>query len=126
MPGAVATPVVSPVPPALAGKANALVSMIASSREGVNRISMPNLARAPHDWIEVSASFAHRRRLTSLAGTILPMRQLPLLLALAAALAIGAWLRLDQLGSQVLIEDEWHAVHQLLYYSPKQVLLSLG
>jgi hypothetical protein len=36
-------------------------------------------------------------------------------------LAIGAFLRLDQLTTQVLIEDEWHAVHQLLLHAPDRV-----
>jgi hypothetical protein len=30
------------------------------------------------------------------------------------AVAVGAWLRLDQLGIQILIDDEWHALHKLL------------
>ncbi len=33
---------------------------------------------------------------------------------LVAALGTGAFLRLWQLGSQVLIDDEWHAIHKLL------------
>ena len=41
-------------------------------------------------------------------------------------LAIGAFLRLDQLTTQVLIEDEWHAVHQLIYYTPKQMVSTFG
>jgi hypothetical protein len=32
----------------------------------------------------------------------------------ACWLVFGAWLRYYQLGSQVLIEDEWHAVHKIL------------
>lgn len=39
---------------------------------------------------------------------------------------MAAWLRLDQLASQVLIEDEWHPVHQVIYYSLAHVLLSFG
>jgi hypothetical protein len=36
----------------------------------------------------------------------------PILLALAVA--VGAWLRWYQLGIQVLVDDEWHAVHKVL------------
>lgn len=46
-----------------------------------------------------------------------------------AALAIaatGGWLRLDQLLQQPLIDDEWHAVHQLLLGTPSTFLLSWG
>ncbi len=46
--------------------------------------------------------------------------------ALLLSLAIGAFLRLDQITAQVLIEDEWHAVHQLIYSSPQRVLSSFG
>ena len=36
-------------------------------------------------------------------------------LALAAgAFAIGAWLRIRGLGSQIIIDDEWHALHKLM------------
>lgn len=41
-------------------------------------------------------------------------------------LAVGAWLRLDQLLDQTLIDDEWHAVHQLIRSRPGQFMLSLG
>ena len=34
-------------------------------------------------------------------------------LAVVAALA-AAWLRLQQLGAQIVIDDEWHALHKLL------------
>jgi len=34
-------------------------------------------------------------------------------LAVVAALA-AAWLRLQQMGSQIVIDDEWHALHKLL------------
>jgi hypothetical protein len=32
----------------------------------------------------------------------------------AAAVAAGAWLRLQQMGAQIVIDDEWHALHKLL------------
>lgn len=36
-------------------------------------------------------------------------------LALAiAALAVGSWLRIRGLGSQIVIDDEWHALHKLM------------
>jgi hypothetical protein len=54
------------------------------------------------------------------------MRPRLLSLALFAAAVIGAWLRLDQLPAQVLIEDEWHTVHQLIYYPLGHILLSFG
>lgn len=38
----------------------------------------------------------------------------PWYVLLLASLAFGTWLRLWQLGSQILIDDEWHAVHKLL------------
>lgn len=45
---------------------------------------------------------------------------------LVVAFGVGAWLRLDQLTAQVLIDDEWHAVHQLLLYSPSEMFLDFG
>lgn len=45
---------------------------------------------------------------------------------LLCALAIGISLRLYQLGSQTLIDDEWHAVHQLIQHRPQDFLLSFG
>jgi len=51
----------------------------------------------------------------------------PLALAvLAAVMAVGAWVRLDQVGAQVLIDDEWHAVHQVLLSTPGAMLLDFG
>lgn len=47
-------------------------------------------------------------------------------LALAIAFGLATWLRLDQLASQVLIEDEWHPVHQVIYLSPLSILTSFG
>jgi hypothetical protein len=44
----------------------------------------------------------------------------------AIAVALGAWLRLDQFTAQVLIDDEWHAVHQLLRLAPSQMWLDFG
>ena len=50
----------------------------------------------------------------------------PFLTALALAVMAGAWLRLDQLAFQVLIEDEWHPVHQVIHSSARRVLTSFG
>ncbi|QJR15564.1 glycosyltransferase family 39 protein [Usitatibacter palustris] len=46
--------------------------------------------------------------------------------ALPLAFVLGAWLRIDQLSNQVLIEDEWHPVHQVIYYSWLHVFGSFG
>ena len=51
----------------------------------------------------------------------------PLALAmLAAAVSVGVWLRLDQVGAQVLIDDEWHVVHQVMLSTPAAMLLDFG
>lgn len=44
----------------------------------------------------------------------------------AAIVALGAALRLDQFAVQVLLDDEWHAVHQILRHGPASILLELG
>jgi Dolichyl-phosphate-mannose-protein mannosyltransferase len=43
-----------------------------------------------------------------------------------AAMLLGAWLRLDQFLDQTLIDDEWHAVHQVMLSSPSRFMLSFG
>ena len=60
----------------------------------------------------------------SAPGELVPVRGWGCLLLVA--LAIGAWLRLDQFAAQVLIDDEWHAVHQLLRLPPSQMWLDFG
>ena len=45
---------------------------------------------------------------------------------LAAIVALGAALRLDQFAVQVLLDDEWHAVHQVLRHAPAAFVLDLG
>jgi Dolichyl-phosphate-mannose-protein mannosyltransferase len=47
-------------------------------------------------------------------------------MAWVVALVAGCWLRIDQLSLQVLIEDEWHPVHQVIYLSPERIMLSFG
>ena len=45
---------------------------------------------------------------------------------IGAAVLIGAYVRLDQVLSQVLIDDEWHAVHRLLRSTPAAMYLDFG
>jgi len=40
--------------------------------------------------------------------------------------ALGTWLRLDQWLDQVLIDDEWHALHQIIDHPPAHLFLSFG
>ncbi len=58
-------------------------------------------------------------------ATVLPARRAALA-ALGAAILLGAWLRLDQFTQQVLIDDEWHAVHQVMLHTPAQMFLDFG
>lgn len=44
----------------------------------------------------------------------------------ASVLVLGIWVRLDQFLDQILIDDEWHAVHQLILHSPRDILMSFG
>jgi hypothetical protein len=46
--------------------------------------------------------------------------------ALALAVVAGALLRLDQIAAQVLIDDEWHVVHQLLQHGPGEMFVDFG
>ena len=41
-------------------------------------------------------------------------------------LLFGAWLRLDQFAAQTLLDDEWHAVHQVVRSDPAHFLLTHG
>jgi hypothetical protein len=50
----------------------------------------------------------------------------PVLVVGAIAFLVGAALRLDQLGSQVLIQDEWHAVNKIAAGDLRGTLLSFG
>lgn len=51
-----------------------------------------------------------------------PARLLPWALVLIA----GAWLRLWQIDLQLLIDDEWHAIHRLMQAGYGEILLSMG
>jgi hypothetical protein len=42
------------------------------------------------------------------------------------AICVGIWLRLNQFLDQTLIDDEWHAVHQLVLSSPSRFIFSFG
>ena len=44
----------------------------------------------------------------------------------ALAIVVGIWLRLDQLSSQLLLEDEWHAVYRLVHDAPEAIFLDFG
>ncbi len=48
------------------------------------------------------------------------------LVVLALAALAGVWLRLDQFTAQVLIDDEWHVVHQVLQHAPGAMFLDFG
>lgn len=39
---------------------------------------------------------------------------------------LGVYLRLDQFSLQVLLDDEWHAIHQLLKKTPGELFLTYG
>jgi len=47
-------------------------------------------------------------------------------LAAAFAIAAGAWLRWYQLGIQVLIDDEWHALHKVIHSDAYGIATSFG
>jgi len=47
-------------------------------------------------------------------------------LALVLTTSVGVYLRLDQFLLQVLLDDEWHVVHQLLVKGPKELFLTFG
>ncbi|HTS22807.1 MAG TPA: hypothetical protein VMN79_13465 [Casimicrobiaceae bacterium] len=44
----------------------------------------------------------------------------------ALTIGVGIALRLDQLGSQLLLEDEWHAVYRVVHDAPLAVFLDFG
>lgn len=56
----------------------------------------------------------------------LPARSRIWLGVLGAAVVIGIYLRLDQIAMQVLIDDEWHAVHQFIAHTPREMFLDFG
>lgn len=50
----------------------------------------------------------------------------PLLAALVAATALAAWLRTHGLAGQVVLDDEWHAIHKLMSSSYREIFSSFG
>src|SRR2546430_3087521 len=44
----------------------------------------------------------------------------------ALAIAVGLWLRLDQLAAQLLLEDEWHAVYRVVHDGPVAIFLDFA
>jgi hypothetical protein len=52
---------------------------------------------------------------------------LPLRLPILLLVVLGAYLRISQFNTQVLLDDEWHAVHLLLSgKTPQELFLTLG
>jgi hypothetical protein len=49
-----------------------------------------------------------------------------MLAVMGIVVTLGVWLRLDQWLDQVLIDDEWHALHQVIEHTPAQLFLSFG
>jgi len=47
-------------------------------------------------------------------------------LAWAGVIGLGLWLRFWQIDLQILIDDEWHAVHRLMQASYRDIFLSFG
>lgn len=47
-------------------------------------------------------------------------------LLIAVSLLVGAFLRIWQLGSQVLVDDEWHAIHKLLHAGMADIATHFG
>ncbi len=50
----------------------------------------------------------------------------PSVWVVTAAVIIGGYLRLDQITSQVLIDDEWHIVHTVISATPSQMFFDFG
>ncbi len=50
-----------------------------------------------------------------------------LIVALGVAwIGVGAWLRLSQFGGQIVIEDEWHALHKIVESGARDIFTSFG
>ncbi len=47
-------------------------------------------------------------------------------LVLVIMVSFGSWLRFSQFADQVLLDDEWHVIHQLLFKGPKELFLTFG
>src|SRR5258706_6630172 len=55
-----------------------------------------------------------------------PLARPETLALMGILVALGAWLRLDQWLDQVLIDDEWHALPQVIERTPAELFLSFG
>lgn len=67
------------------------------------------------------------RGIDSGTGSRNPARPVkPVAFLLPIAVVLGIALRHYQFDSQILFDDEWHAVHQLMLHQPKDFLLSFG
>jgi hypothetical protein len=58
-----------------------------------------------------------------MAGTPSPR---PSIVLFALAIGVGIALRLDQFASQLLLEDEWHAVYRVVHDTPSAIFLDFG
>lgn len=61
-----------------------------------------------------------------MAGTSSPRLKILHCVGFALAIGGGIALRLDQLGSQLLLEDEWHAVYRVAHDTASAILLDFG
>ncbi len=64
----------------------------------------------------------------TLSGRFASLRPAPSTWPIVAllAVAVGAWLRWYQLGIQVLVDDEWHAVHKVLHSDAWGIATTFG
>ncbi len=76
----------------------------------VKQDALPPAALAPAD-VRSSAGLSARPKTIALMGVLV---------------ALGTWLRLDQWLDQVLVDDEWHALHQIIDHTPTQLFVTFG
>lgn len=50
----------------------------------------------------------------------------PMVFGWVVVMAVAAWVRVWSLGSQVVIDDEWHALHTLFHNGYRDIFLSFG
>lgn len=63
---------------------------------------------------------------TNTETSVAHLERRPRAVLIAAILALGCWLRLDQWLDQVLIDDEWHVLHQIIDHGPGDLFLTFG
>src|SRR5476649_1386057 len=56
----------------------------------------------------------------------MPARDASWVAGLALAEVLGIWLRLHDLGGQVVQDDEWHAIHKLMTAGYGEIFRSFG